>query len=53
MTTEIKTKKEPIQSMDKSPNLGGPTTTLLASTEKDIYRAFADRYAILNGWSNE
>lgn len=51
MTTEIRTKKQPIQTMDKSPNLGGPTTTLLDSTEKRIYRAFAERYAILNGWS--
>lgn len=53
MTTEISNKKTPSQAFVKSPNLGGPTTHLLDSTEKAIYRAFADRYAILNGWSNE
>lgn len=53
MTTEIRNKKTPSQTVAKSPNLGGPTIPILDSTEKEIYRAWADRYAILNGWSNE
>lgn len=51
MTTGIKEKKQPSQQPGAGLNLGGPTTHLLASTEKEFYRKWADRYAILNGWS--
>ena len=51
MTTGIKEKKQPSQQPGAGLNLGGPTIPILDSTEKEIYRAWADRYAILNGWS--
>lgn len=49
MTTKIKTETMPIQRPIVGPNLGGPTLNYLDDREKEFYRIFAERYALLNG----
>ena len=48
-TTEIKTDLSPTQRPIVGPNLGGPTLNHLDEREKEFYRIFAERYAVLNG----
>ena len=49
MTTKIKTETTPTQRPIAGPNLGGPTLNYLDEREKEFYRIFAERYAVLNG----
>ena len=48
MATKIKTEKETSQQVGTVPNLGGPTTTILANQEILINRSWAQRYEELN-----
>lgn len=49
MTTQINAKNTSTQTVQGSPNLGGPTTTYLDKSEKQINRDWAKRYELLNG----
>lgn len=49
MTTKISNTERATQTIKASPNLGGPTSNILATREIEINRAWVDRYEQLNG----
>lgn len=49
MSTKINTTGTSTQTVQVSPNLGGPTPNYLDKAEKQINRDFAQRYESLNG----